>query len=374
MERKSYVTLALVALACTAAGCHRREPAPPPARAVRLQRLAAPSEPGELRYSASLQPREQVGLAFKVGGYVRALALRDGADGRVRPLQQGDLVHRGAELARVGDEDYRQRVERARAQRAGAEATLLRARADADRAQKLYAAQSLTRVDYDSAQASLTVAAANLAAADAELESAAIALRDCVLRAPMDAVVLSRGVEAGTLASPGTVAFVLADVGRLKAVFGVPERVARSLEVGRELDVQLESRPAPVRGRVTALAPSADAQSRVFAVEVTLENPDRQLRAGTVATVRVGAREAPAARAAAVPLAAIVRSPARRDGFAVFVVREEGGRRVARARDVALGPIAGNLVQVASGVERDEQIVVLGASLLSDGEQVNVLE
>ena len=374
MERKSYVTIALVAAAAAMTGCHRSERAAPPARAVRLQRIGAPAEASELRYSASLQPRETVGLAFKVGGYVRALALRDGPDGRVRPLQQGDLVRRGAELARVGDEDYRQRVDRARAQRAGAEATLVRARADADRAQKLYAAQSLTRVDLDAAQASLTVASANLAAADAELESAAIALRDCVLRAPMDAVVLSRGVEQGTLASPGTVGFVLADVARLKAVFGVPERVARAIEVGRELDVQLESRPDPARGRITAVAPSADAQSRVFAIEVTLENADRQLRAGTVATVRVGGREAPPAAAATVPLAAIVRSPARREGYAVFVVRDEGGRRVARARDVELGPIAGNLVRVSSGVERDEQVVVLGASLLSDGEQIDVLE
>ncbi len=374
MERMSYVTIAIVLAAGLALGCHRGEPASPPARAVRLQRIASAGDASELRYSASVQPHEQVALAFKVGGYVREITRRDGVDGQSRPLQQGDFVRQGTELARLGDEDYRQRFVRARAQRTGAAATLARAQADAERAQKLYDAQSLTRVDYDAAQASFNVASSNLGAADADLESAAIGLRDSVLRAPKDALILSRGVEAGTLASPGTVAFVLADVSRMKAVFGVPERVARALEVGHALELQLESRADPVQGRITAIAPSADAQSRVFAVEVTVPNPDRQLRAGTIATVRVPTHTAAAAASAAVPLGAVVRSPARRDGYAVFVVVADGGRRVARARDVELGPIAGNLVNVSSGLERDEQVVVVGASLLSDGEQVNVLE
>jgi RND family efflux transporter MFP subunit len=374
MERMSYVSLALVLAAGSALGCHRAEPAAPPARAVRLQRIASPGGSAELRYSASVQAHEQVPLAFKVGGYVREVARREGVDGRTRPLQQGDFVREGAALARVGDEETQQRVARARAQRAGAAATLIRARADADRAQKLYDAQSLTRVEYDAAQAGLAVASANLAAAEADLESAAIGLRDSVLRAPKDALVLSRSVEAGTLASPGTVAFVLADVNRMKAIFGVPERVARALEVGQPLELELESSAEPVQGRITAVAPSADPLSRVFAVEVGIANPDRRIRAGTIATARVPSRGQPEVAAAAVPLAAVVRSPARRDGYAVFVVLDEGGRSVARAREVELGPIAGNLVHVSSGLDRGEQVVVVGASLLADGEQVNVLQ
>jgi hypothetical protein len=47
---------------------------------------------------------------------------------------------------------------------------------------------------------------------------------------------------------------------------------------------------------------------------------------------------------------------------------------VARSREVELGAIAGNLVRVASGLERGERVVVVGASFLAEGEQVNVLE
>lgn len=314
MERLSRITTLILALAAGAACGRHPGPASPPPRAVRLQRVAPAGGPSELRYSATLQPREQVPLAFKVGGYVRGIAQRAGADGRTRPLQQGDVVRAGTELARLGDDGYRQAVERARAQRAGAAATLSRARSDADRAQKLYDAQSLTRVDYDAARTGLEVASAQHTAAAAELESASTSLRDCVLRAPWDALVLSRGVEAGALAAPGTVAFVLADVSQMKAVFGVPERVARSLSVGQPLELSLDARTAPATGIVTAVAPSADAQSRVFAVEVSLSNPDGQLRAGTIATVRVPTGAAAAPARPAVPLNAVVRSPSRRDG------------------------------------------------------------
>ncbi|HET9598919.1 MAG TPA: efflux RND transporter periplasmic adaptor subunit [Anaeromyxobacteraceae bacterium] len=368
---------AVLLLACAVAlGCRRGEPHAPPPRPVRVQHMAPPASSGELRYSASFQPREQVSLAFKVGGYVRDIAQRPGPDGTPRPLQQGDVVRKGSELARIREADYQQKVAQARAQRAGAAATLARARADADRAGKLYAAESLTRVDHDAAQAALQVAAAQLAAADADLETASLSLADTALRAPMDAVVLSRSVEAGTLASPGTAAFVIADVSRLKAVFGVPERVARSLRVGQALPLELESpRGEPLPGRVTAVAPSADPQSRVFTVEVTVSNPAGQLRAGTIATVRVPSDRGRATPAAgSLPLAAVVRSPARRDGYAVFVVEDAAGHAVARAREVELGQLAGNEVEVAAGLLQQERVVVVGASLLADGERVSVLE
>jgi RND family efflux transporter MFP subunit len=374
MERMSRIAIAVVLAVSAALGCRRVQTERPPPRPVRLQRIAPAPASGELRYSATVQPQAQVPFAFKVGGYVREIARRAGPDGRARLLQQGDLVRQGTVLARIAEEDYAQKVARARAQRTGAVATHDRARADADRAQRLYDAESLTRVDYDAAQASLAVASSNLAVADADLEAAAISLRDAVLRAPSDALVLSRSIEEGTLASPGTLAFVLADVTRMKAVFGVPEKVARSLEVGRELELELESGADPVPGRVTAIAPSADAHSRVFAVEVTIPNPDGRFRAGTIATVRVPTGGPAAVASATVPLGAVVRSPGKRDGYAVFVVVADGGRRVARARDVELGPIAGNAVHVASGLAGVDEIIVVGASLLADGEQVSVLE
>jgi multidrug efflux system membrane fusion protein len=93
-----------------------------------------------------------------------------------------------------------------------------------------------------------------------------------------------------------------------------------------------------------------------------------------VATARVATGGPPGPRPAAVPLAAVVRSPARPEGYAVFVVGEADGRPVARAREVRLGEIRGNHVEVDEGLAQGDRVVVVGATLLTDGEQVAVLE
>src|SRR4030095_7728615 len=61
---------------------------------------------GEQRYSATIIPRTQVELAFKVGGGVDAIQQVRGVDGKMRGLQEGDRITAGAVLARVRQSDY----------------------------------------------------------------------------------------------------------------------------------------------------------------------------------------------------------------------------------------------------------------------------
>ncbi len=369
------ITILAFAMLLPSVGCHKARTEETPPRPVKVQRVEPPAEEGGLRYSASVQPNQQVQLAFKVGGYVREIAQRKGADGKLRNLQQGDDVQAGFVLARVRETDYQKKVGEARAQRSGAAGNLEKARADMARAQHLYDSQSLTRTDYDAARAALTVAQSQLKALESELASAEIALRDGALRAPLDAVVLSRGVEVGTLASPGTVGFVVADISKVKAVFGVPDSVAIRIKMSEALDLTTELSPTPLRGLVTAIAPSADAQSRVFNVEVTLQNPERRIRPGMIASVSVaGTERRSGPKSPAVPLSSVVRSTAKQGGYAVFVLDETGGRAVARARDVELGDISGNLIAVTQGLRPAERVIVTGATLVSDGERVSVIE
>jgi multidrug efflux system membrane fusion protein len=173
----------------------------------------------------------------------------------------------------------------------------------------------------------------------------------------------------------GSVAFTLADLTRVKAVFGVPDLLVGRVQIGTPLQITSEAfGTAEFPGRVTAVAPAADTQSRVFNVEVTIPNPQQQLKAGMIATVEV----APAGDAAipagapTVSVSAVVKS-ARQEGFAVFVAEGQGETATVRARDVGLGRIAGNRVAVSSGLEVGDRVVVSGASLLTDGDAVRVI-
>ncbi len=346
---------------------------PLPVRVVAAE--PADEVPG-VRYSADIRARETVPLAFRSGGYVREILRVKDSEGAVHPVQQGDTVARGTILARVRENDYAEREKQAQAQVQEAEAALEKQRLDFERAQQLASSRSLAPADLDAARAAFEGARARAAAARAQLEAARIALADCALMVPIDAVVLSRNVEEGSLVGTGTVGFMLADVASVKAIFGVPDTMVRRLRIGMPLTLAVEAVPGSrFAGRITAIAASADAQSRAFNIEVTIPNADRRLEVGMIASVLVP--RAPAGPATpslpAVPLTAILKSPSKPGGYAVFVASDNTDRPVVRIRDVELGGIVGNRITVTSGLAVGERVVVSGTTLVSDGAPVRVI-
>ncbi len=361
-----------------AAGCSKVEgeeaKAPQPVRAAAVAEAPAPAG---VRYSATIEPYEQVTLAFKTSGYVDQVLVRRGADGRMRTAQPGDTVTRGTVLARIRETDAREKVAQGRSRLAESDASLTKARLDLDRAQALYRAESLIKPELDAAQAAFDGAEARVRSARADLELAESALRDCLLIAPSSGVVLDRTVEVGSLASPGAASFVIGDVQSVKARFGIPDSAIQSVRLGDPIDVTVEAIGAQtLTGRLTAIAPVADAQSRVFDVEVTIPNGAGSLRPGMIGTVAIGgdAVAAKAPRPLTVPLTAIVRSRDNGAQFAVFVVERHNGTETARARRVQLGEVIGNGIAVRDGLTDGETVVVSGATLLVDGAEIKVIE
>lgn len=352
--------------------------APAPARPVKAMAVRAAETPSGIRYAVSIQPYEQIPLAFKTSGYIDHVQQRRGADGRLRALQAGDMVAPGTLLARVREGDYRERVNQAAASLRELDAAQQKAQLDLDRARALFASQSLTKPDLDSAQAAYDANLARMASARAQIELAEISLRDTALTSPVAGVILERKIEVGSLVGAGTVGFVVGDVGSVKAVFGVPDSLVHRLAPGQPLDVTTEAfRGIKFTGRVTAISPSADSQSRVFDVEISIANADRRLRPGMIGSVEVVAEptaaEALEANVPAIPLSAIVRSETHPDQYDVFVIDDDRERTTVHARSVTLGGVQGNLVAVKSGLTTGERVVVMGATLLKDREAVRVI-
>ena len=371
--------VAVITVGSLASACAKPQASEPAAaQPVRTHTVAAAPAPPALRYSASIEPREQVSLAFKTSGYIDLVLRRPGADGGSRVAQPGDRVARGALLARVQETDYRERVNQGRAKLAEGEASLTKARLDLARAHTLFTSQSLTKPELDAAQASFDAAEARVAAARADLELARSALADCALITPASGVILERRIELGTLAAAGTVGFVVGDVSAVKARFGIPDGMVGSVALGDAIDVTVEGSAASTfTGRVTAVAPAADPQSRVFAVDVTIPNQDGHLRPGMIGTVAVPTSPRAAAaspRPLTIPLTAVVRSSQESSAYAVMVVEHENGADLARVRRVTLGDVMGNAIAVVAGLAAGERVVVSGATLLADGRAVRVVE
>jgi RND family efflux transporter MFP subunit len=369
----------VIAAGSFAAGCSSAQGVEPkPARPVKVQAVTTAPPQAGIRYSASIEPYEQVTLAFKSSGYVDDLLRRKGADGRARVAQAGDVVTRGTVLARVHETDFREKVEQGRARLSEAEAGSTKAGLDLERAKILFAADSLTKPDLDSAQASYDSTQAKVVAAKSDIELALSALRDCALVSPATGVLLERRIEVGSLVGVGTVGFVFGDLGTVKARFGIPDSVIQSVKLGESIGVSVEAVAATTfSGRVTAIAPTADRTSRVFDVEVTIPNQDGRLRPGMIGTVAVGHGSGSAAAVTrtplTLPLSAVVRPSANEQQYAVLIVERQGEREIARLRRVELGDVVGNGVAVVNGVALGDRVITTGATLLSDGDPIRVI-
>jgi RND family efflux transporter MFP subunit len=377
------------------AACHREGPklekTLTPVRVAAVD-LYQPKTGG--RYSASIMPGRQVSLAFRVSGIVTGLHRMGG-----RGLEPGDMVAAGTVLAKLREEDYgnataqaqsqldgaRESQKNARAQLAQAQASHVKAEADFARAKTLIESQSLTRPEYDSAKAQLDITQAQMEAARAQIDSTGAQIRtaesaiasarlnqgDTALIAPFTASVVQRNVELGMMAGPSQVAYALADIGTVKAVFGVPDNVAVQLKPGKAIEVEVEALPgSEFHGTVTAIAAVADSDTRLFQVEIALANPRMLLKPGMIASLTLGDQGPAASKAVpVVPVSAVVRNRDNPADFDVMVVEN----KVAKARKVSLGPTFGDVLAVTSGVKPGELVIRAGATMVSNGEAVEVI-
>jgi RND family efflux transporter MFP subunit len=193
-------------------------------------------------------------------------------------------------LAQIRVQDLKNQVDESGAQVDAAAAQQAQAEQDFTRAKALYATQSLTKPDYDQAQARFDSTLTSMNQAKAAQYQAQLSLSDSELKAPFSGYILARNIDFGTLASPSSTAFTIADTSAVKATFGVPEDALNLVHLGHNLTLQMQNDAAQYSGRVTSISPSADVRSRVFTIEVTLTNHRNILKPGMIASVELGGR------------------------------------------------------------------------------------
>ena len=323
-------------------------------------------------YSANIQPYQQVDLSFKSNGYLISIRQVRDADGHVRNIDQGDYVTQGTVLAVVQQDDYQQKLDQAKAQLARAQAEHERAALSFARISTLYKAGAATQPDYDDTRAQDQSTQAAVDSANASIAEAKLALSYCELRAPFDSWVLKRNVDVGTLVGPATNGFTLADTRTVKAVFGVPDTAVARIKPGSPQTVTTEALPNGFSGHVTAISAAADPKSRVYSVEVRIDNPQNLLKSGMIASITIGTPSPPGG-VAVLPISSVVHSPSNPDGFAVFVTEGSGDTVKVHTQDVTLGNTYGNMIAVYSGVNVGDRVVTSGTNMIKNGDQVRII-
>jgi len=367
------VVFSLIASIATS-GCGRKEEAAPESIPVTVQAVTTASSGAGGAYSANIIADTQVDVAFKVNGYVQSIMQAKGADGKLRNVQAGDAVTTGAVLAVVKDDTYRNSLAKAQADLQNSRASLSKSKADFARYTHLLEQRVVAQADYDAVKQQYASAQASVGASQAAVQQAQVDLDDCKLKSPMSALVLDRKIEVGTLVAPNTVGFQIGDTGKIKVVFGVPGAIVSDLKPGTDLSVTTDAFPGQTfGGAISKVAAVADPNTRVFDIEATIPNPDARLRVGMIATIHLPA-SVQANSMLVVPTRAIVRPPDDPKGYAVYVAdKDADGKMVATLKKVEIGPVVGDQVSVASGLDPGAQVIVRGADIVFNGASINIV-
>jgi RND family efflux transporter MFP subunit len=396
MGRKIFLVTAALLLV----SCRKEKQVEPVIQVVRAGVVEVVHPGPEERYSVSIEPFQKVDLAFKSGGIIQGILQVRGADGRMRNVQAGDKVARNAELAQVRPLDYEHALEQAEAQRAQAEAQSARAQAELKvaranfntaeieytRASNLFREASMVKPQYDEAKGRYEANAASVVAAEDAVRVAEegvanaraleaqqrLSLRDTALNAPFAGWITARNVDLGSVVDAKTIGFSIEDTHLVKAAFAVPDFKLSDIRRGQKQPVLLETLQRTAMGVITSISPQADAQSRVFTIEVTLDNTREDIRPGMIGSLILGQTRDSKSRLV-VPLAAVVRAPADPNGFAVFRLIERNGKSYASAQTVEIGETYGDSIEVTRGLSPGQKIITLGGALLHDGQQVVVI-
>jgi len=302
-----------------------------------------------------LRPLFQADVGSKTLGYLDAVL-----------VDRGDKVKRGQLVALIRPSDLPDQLAASKGVLAQSQASLGLARTNHERIAQLAPTGVVSQQELQQSEASLASATANEAAARAQLGALATRIGETRIESPLDGYVIQRKLDPGALVGPpgGGAIVTVARIDVLRLFISVNERASVKVAVGQEAVVSVDALPGRTfRGTVVRLAPIFDPTTRTLDAEVQLANHDEVLRPGMYGRGSIILERHNGATV--LPAAAMQMSD--NDRY-VFVLE---GNRV-RRQHVETGYDAGEWLEVTSGVQSGQEVVIAGADGLSEGSVVRV--
>jgi RND family efflux transporter MFP subunit len=282
----------------------------------------------------------------------------------------GTHVHSGQLLAEIEAPEVDAQLDQARSDAAMASANYQIAKVTADRWADLLKKNAVSQQSAEENISIMKAKQATLAAALANVKRLEQLQSYEKVYAPFDGVITVRNVDVGALIDAGSSSapaalFELSQTDRLRVFVNVPQDDAPYVTAGTKAQLSLSQYPGRIfAGTVTRTSGAIDPRSRTLRVEVDMDNPDGSLLPGAFAQVSLTL--ANANPGLSLPANALLFRP---HGVQVAVVDTHG---VVSLRTVTLGRDFGTRVEIRSGLEGNEQVVVNPSDAISAGQAVRI--
>ncbi len=307
----------------------------------------------------STEPLLTATLNARVNGFLKS-----------RLVDIGDRVEQGQLLAEISAPELDAQLNQARAQLEQNHASEGIAKVTFERAQRLLEQKVVSKQEYDQDQANYNQAVANTKAAEANVQNLTVQQGFEKITAPFTGVVTTRFLDQGALIASGGLTtapaiYTVSQADTLRVFIYVPQAYAPNVQTGQEVEVTVSEYPQKIfKGKVTRTANSLDPTARTERVEIQLPSEQGRLLGGMYVTVRFKVQQAEPALL--VPANTV---DVRKEGPRVAAVDGDGK---VHYRDVKMGRDFGKTIEIASGLQGTETLVVNPTTDLVEGEKVEV--
>jgi len=348
------ITIALVLVALGA--CKKKAEAPPVVRPVRSVVVEKRMVKDPKVASGHLRARDEVDLAFRIGGRVIE-----------RKVDVGDMVQAGQTVALLDAEVERNTRNSAQAEVAAAQAALDQSEAFERRQKQLLNERVISPNEYDVALRQLKTTKAQLDAAQARLKSAEEQLSYTELKSNAAGVITQKGAEVGEVVPAGKMVLQVAQETGRDAVFDVPAQAIRDgLSISAQGEVRLADHPEiKAEGKVREISPQADPVTRNYQVKVELADPPAGMLLGATVLGQLKLKPESLIEVPSSSLTMIENKPA------VWVV--DAKDQCVHRREITIARYTPDAVIVTGGLNSGERVVTAGVHTLHEGQAVKLL-
>ncbi len=309
-----------------------------PAAEVWVLTVAGQAVQGQNEVAGSVESVQRATIGAKIPGPIEEM-----------PISLGLAVKKGALLARISAGEITARLSQAETQ-------LAQAQRNFEREKRLLGKDASTRETVNALEDAYRVAEAGVREAKA--------MRDYTrITAPFAGIITQKMANAGDLATPGMPLLVLENTEHLQVVAAVPEGLALKIKRGDAPTVHVQAAEFSKAGTVTEISPAADTASRTALVKIRIDG-NTSLRPGQYA--RVALPGDAGVNAFLIPETALFRFGQMER---LFVIQNN----IARLRLVRSGEHREGQVEILSGLNAEEQVVIQGGERLVDGQSVTIV-
>ncbi|MFZ1955371.1 MAG: efflux RND transporter periplasmic adaptor subunit [Desulfobacterales bacterium] len=267
-------------------------------------------------------------------------------------VDDGEFVNKGQVLVKLDDSEAQYLLAEARA-------ALKEQRQQFERMRRLAKTNATSRSQLDEEQGLLDIAAAKVSLLEARLQ-------DYTIRAPFSGILGIRQISTGAVVDSDTVITTLDDTTTIKLDFTVPEAYLGVLKNGMTVSAHSLAYPDhSFSGIVTAISSRVDPETRTLTVRAKVPNPDRLLRPGMLLTVDLVKDRS---QSLIIPEEAVIQEKDRK--FALVVTPGNTVEKI----EIVTGRRNPGKLEVISGLNAGQQVIIQGLTRVRPGSSVNVVE